>query len=75
MQHIDNEIFNLISDNDIEAEVINCEELRSEVKSLIVKLDAKMEALTNKARNQSILYSFIDISTVLLNKKTSDISH
>ena len=45
LQHIDDEIFNLISDDDVEAEVINCEELRSEIQSLIVKLDAKTEAL------------------------------
>ena len=53
MQHINNEIFNLISEVDVEAEVINCEELRSEIQSLIVKLDAKTEALKSKARNQS----------------------
>ena len=55
LQHIDDEIFNLISDDDVEAEVINCEELRSEIQSLIVKLDAKTEALKSKARNQASL--------------------
>ena len=39
----------------MEAEVINCEELRSEIQSLIVKLDAKSEALKSKARNQASL--------------------
>ena len=34
LQHIDDEIFNLISDDDVEAEVINYEELRSEIHSL-----------------------------------------
>ena len=53
LQHIDDEIFNLISNDDVEAEVINCEELRSEIQSLIVKLDAKTEALKSKARNQA----------------------
>ena len=53
LQHIDDEIFNLLSDDEVEAEVINCEELRSEIQSLIVKLDSKTEALKSKARNQA----------------------
>ena len=53
LQHIDDEMFNLLSDDDVEVEVINCEELRSEIQSIIVKLDAKTEALKRKARYQS----------------------
>ena len=42
LQYVVDEIINLLSDDDVEAEVINCEELRSEIQSIIVKLDAKL---------------------------------
>eukprot|EP00795_Rhopilema_esculentum_P014292 gene14292-5330_t len=45
LRSIDDEIFNLIDDDDVEAAVLESEELRSEIQGFIIRIDAKRDEL------------------------------
>lgn len=50
---IDDEIFNLITDEEVEIEVIECEDLRSDIQCLIVELDTKKDEIKSKIQSEN----------------------
>ena len=48
LEKIDDEIFNLIEDEDVEGEVIECEELKTDIQCIILKLDSKLRDIKSE---------------------------
>ncbi len=51
LREIDAEIFYLISDDDIEAEVIECEEIQTSIQSIIIEIETKKRAFETAGQN------------------------
>ena len=52
MSKVDDEIFNLIDDDEIEGEVFECEELKSEIQYLIIDLNTKLKKVNAAGENE-----------------------
>ena len=54
LQRIDDEILNLMDANDVEEEVLTCEDLRSEVQEIVIELESKRDELKLKSNKQEV---------------------
>ena len=52
MSKVDDEIFNLTDDDEIEGEVFECEELKSEIQYLIIDLNTKLKKVNAAGENE-----------------------
>ena len=54
LQRIDDEILNLMDANDVEEEVLTCEDLRSEVQEIVIELESKRDELKLKSNKHEV---------------------
>ena len=71
MTAIEQEIFLLVTDDEVEAEVLECEELKSRIYGTIVELESKKISISGNHSNENVAASSSTATTVIYKSQDS----